>query len=192
METIVKIFSGRKIVVAIAVLSLLWLYGEFQYRFATKNVDYSDIFRSKQQRTSTEYVVIHHTAIKGDTASILAIHEYHKFERAYACGFAYNFFLMKGVAYKIHADNDATAHAHSYNFNAVSICIQENYSETEPTFRVYWETAALAKKLARRYNIPTENIKAHREVDREPTECPGTKFEIEKVRTLCALMTIFI
>ncbi len=192
METIVKIFSRRNIVIATAILTVLWLFGEVKYRFAISTVDYSAIFHSVKQRSSTDYIIIHHTAIAGDTTSILGIHEYHKYKNNYQCGFAYHFFQMKGVTYKIHYDMDATAHATSYNFNAVSICIQENFSETEPSFSVYWECAALAKRLARKYNIPTENIKAHREVEKQPTECPGTKFDIEKVRTLCALMTIFI
>lgn len=192
METFVKIFSRRNICICIGLLFVLWVWGEIKYRCAISTVDYSALFHTDKQRNSTDYIIIHHTAIDGDTASILAIHDYHKNVRKWSCGFAYHFFQMRGVTYKIHADNDATAHATSYNFNSVSICIQENYSNADPTSETYWEVAALATRLARKYNIPTENIKAHREVEKEPTDCPGSKFDIEKVRTLCALMTIFI
>lgn len=183
----------RNIVISVSILFALWLYGEIKYRFAVSEVDYSALFRTEKQRITTDYIIIHHTAIDGDTASILAIYDYHKNVRKWSCGFAYHFFQMRGVTYKIHADNDATAHATSYNFNSVSICVQENFSNAEPTFEVYWEVAALATRLARKYDIPIEHIKAHREVEKEPTDCPGTNFDIEKVRTLCRLMqTIFI
>lgn len=61
METFVKIFSRRNICICIGLLFVLWVWGKIKYRCAI----------------STDYIIIHHTAIKGDTTSILDIHDYH-------------------------------------------------------------------------------------------------------------------
>lgn len=179
-------------VVIVAIAIVVWITLEVCFISASSIVDYSPIFRNAQHRSKTEKVVIHHTAIDGDSTSILGIYDYHKHTHKWSCGIAYHYLIMNSKVYKLHDNEDQTAHAYGANGNSISICIQADFSKKYVSNREYWEIATMATKMCRKYNLTEDKVVGHCEVEGNCTDCPGSHFDMDMVRLFCKIQRMLI
>ena len=67
-----------------------------------------------------------------------------------------------------------------WNEHTIGICLIGNFEKTRPTERQWQSLVKLVRFLQKRYNIPTSQIKGHRDV--KPTKCPGRYFSFGELR----------
>lgn len=67
-----------------------------------------------------------------------------------------------------------------WNERTIGICLIGNFEITRPTERQWRALVKLIRFLQNRYNIPTNEIKGHRDV--KPTKCPGKNFSFDQLR----------
>lgn len=67
-----------------------------------------------------------------------------------------------------------------WNKHTIGICLIGDFEKTRPTERQWQSLVRLLHFLQRRYNIPTSQIKGHRDV--KPTKCPGRYFSFGELR----------
>jgi N-acetyl-anhydromuramyl-L-alanine amidase AmpD len=73
------------------------------------------------------------------------------------------------------------AHTRGMNDKAIGICLVGNYDIIEPDPAQYWMLAVLCRNLIRDFSIPMENLKLHREYNKNKS-CPGKLFNLEEVK----------
>lgn len=142
------------------------------------------------------YIMVHHslTADSG-TVSWPAIRRYHiNIMRMKDIGYHYGIEFIKDSLgngyYEVLAGrpedlNGAACPQGNMNQEALHICVIGNFDDVSPSDDLYLNIAnRLIKPLIRRYNIPINNVVAHR--DYNPAKsCPGMKFSMNKLRDLC-------
>lgn len=153
-----------------------------------KNIDFNIVdiqaaFNKGTHRTRTDYIVIHHTA-GNPNAVINDIVKVHFKERQWN-GIGYHYFIAgDGTVYQLRNDNESEVpHSIGFNNTCVAICISGNFSLTECP-KKQWEVAlSLVREIMKKYNVPVENVKGHRELPNNPEECPGLNFNLDKFRS---------
>ena len=140
-------------------------------------------------------IIIHHSAVEYGCA----VHEdkYHKSIGWQELG--YHFVINNGVYKKGYGQPNGLvevgdrwrgqrtgAHcrpdsgSNYYNKHTIGICLIGNFNKTRPTERQWRSLVKLVSFLQRRYNIPTNQIKGHRDI--KPTDCPGRNFSFSELR----------
>jgi len=123
-----------------------------------------------------KYIIIHHTATSRDNTTFEAINEYHrqkwnlKSSLGYYIGYHY-LILGNGQYRQGRSDTDEGIHTKGWNDKAIGICLTGNFMEEKPSEAQLKTLKDLIETLSKRWNIPKENIKGHREVG--ATLCPG-------------------
>lgn len=137
-----------------------------------------------------KYIVIHHSAGPSGNAEI--------FDRAHKArgweGVGYDFVIGNGHGL---ADGDVEvtfrweqqiqgAHAGVYEFNqrGIGICLVGDFNASVPTARQMDSLVSLIHYLQGRTQIPTSNIRGHRDV--KSTDCPGRNFPWYEMLALLA------
>jgi len=80
-------------------------------------------------------------------------------------------------------DNDRSNY---WNKHTVGICLIGNFNKTRPTEPQWRSLIRLVRFLQKRYNIPTSQIKGHRDI--KPTDCPGKYFSFAEFMRRLARM----
>lgn len=76
------------------------------------------------------------------------------------------------------------AHTYGMNDKAIGICVIGAYDYAPPHKEKLKVLVVLVKKYMKVFNIPKENVIGHREVPNTTKTCPGTKFDMDKFRSL--------
>ncbi|MCC6738692.1 MAG: N-acetylmuramoyl-L-alanine amidase [Planctomycetia bacterium] len=137
-------------------------------------------------------IVVHHSA--GTAGNAAVFDRMHREENGWVNGLGYHFVVGNGNGSPAGAVEvggrwiqqiqgaHAGAKATEYNEHGIGICVVGNYETGDFPEEVYPGLRDLVVWLARRYDIPPERILPHREVRGEPTECPGGRFPLERLR----------
>ena len=135
-------------------------------------------------------IVLHHSATAYGSAA--HEHEYHK--SLGWDGLGYHFVINNGVFRNNTGRSDGLVEvgyrwrsqqkgshcrvngdgSNYYNRHTIGICLIGNFERTRPTERQWRSLVKLVRFLQKRYNIPTSEIKGHRDI--KPTDCPGKNF----------------
>ncbi len=127
-------------------------------------------------RSSTKYIVLHHRAGTGDTASIHAQHLKNGWT-----GIGYHFYVRHdGGIHRGRPIDAVGAHAVGYNNMSVSVCFEGNFEKDKemPVDQIKGgqEIVAYLKSL-----YPDATVLEHKDLGK--TACPGKYFPFEKLVT---------
>lgn len=142
---------------------------------------------SEKNRIRPQGIVVHHSALPEEVfgpidASIIdAVHEergFHAFYwgRIYHIGYHY-IILPDGTVQKGRPEHLRGAHAVNFN-DYIGICLVGNFGSDgrdTVTAAQFEALASLVRQIQKRYNLPAEQIRLHRQVSPK-TECPGERF----------------
>ena len=133
-----------------------------------------------------KYIIIHHSLTKdGKVVDWNAIRDYHMKEQGWKdIGYHYGIERI-GEKYAIltgRAENETGAHTsqNKMNFQSLGICMVGNFDLTRPPEPAFKLLVDLCIGLCRKYDIPVENIKAHRDYASYKT-CPGKMFPMAEL-----------
>ena len=123
-----------------------------------------------------EYIIIHHSATSRDLTTFEAINEYHRqkwnFISSLGYYIGYHYLITGDGQYRQgRADTDEGAHAKGWNDKSIGICLTGDFMIEKPSDAQLKTLKDLLDTLLKRWNIPKENVKGHREVSQ--TLCPG-------------------
>lgn len=138
-----------------------------------------------------QYIVIHHSSTKSGNAQIFD--RYHREEMKMPEGLSYHFVIGNGTK---SADGEVETgerwhrkipgpHCFDPKMNeqSIGICLVGDFEKSKPT-RVQINTLVdLLRKLQKDYQIPTDRIIGHKEVDKGKTDCPGKNFPWQEIKT---------
>ena len=144
-----------------------------------------------------KYIVIHHSAT--NAGSVNAFHKYHT-EQGYG-GIAYHFVIGNGNGMKDGeiqetfrwkkqiSGTHVSVNSWDHNVFGIGICLVGNLEDSLPTKAQMEALEKLISNLQKSYKINSDNIIGHKHVmfddasgKREPTACPGRKFNLDKVK----------
>lgn len=135
--------------------------------------DYGLTFRDLEPRSTTNYLVIHHTGNpKDDDLSAEEIHESH-LAQGWA-GIGYHFVIRKNGQIELGRPMDCVgAHAVGFNWESIGIHLCGNFEIAYPTAAQIESAAILVGWLAEQYglDINSNTVVGHR--DLLATACPG-------------------
>lgn len=131
-----------------------------------------------------KYIVLHHSAgTDGITRDYDAIKKYHIEHNGWRdIGYHWVIERVNGVLTAIpgRPEGDDGAHCPGRNRDGIGVCIVGNFMDAPPDEETYRFIAKVCRDIKTRH--PIKEIGGHR--DYYATACPGTKFDVEKVREL--------
>jgi N-acetyl-anhydromuramyl-L-alanine amidase AmpD len=124
-------------------------------------------------------LLLHHTAGPADQ-SPESIHKFHQAKNwgtpekpARATRLVYHYGVdPAGLQWKFNRAIDVTWHCPGHNRIGLSVVLFGDFTKYEVPFDQWQSAVALAARLCKAYNIPTEKVLGHRECF--ATACPGT------------------
>ena len=180
----IKRYKYYIVIYSYFVAVIIWLI--FMIKFLNRTdlniIDISSAYNKGTVRTSTDFIVIHHTAGEGATPAYIA--KIHLQERGWS-SIGYHYFIAAdGTIYNLRTDNEShVPHAWGFNDNCIAICIDGNYSKRECSEDLWNIALELTRKMMDKYNIDSDHVIGHRELpEQKGTECPGLKFDMNKFR----------
>jgi N-acetyl-anhydromuramyl-L-alanine amidase AmpD len=137
-----------------------------------------------------KYIIIHHSAT--DEGSSLSFDKAH-ISRGWH-GVGYHFVIDNGSKGKddgqievsprwLKQENGSHCKAGSMNTKAIGICLVGDFSREAPTPRQMDALVYLVNRLRKYYGIPIGRIMGHGQVPGASTECPGTNFPWEELKS---------
>lgn len=121
------------------------------------------------ERTTTELIVIHHTASKTDL-TVQEIHQLHLNQGENWKGIGYHYYInKKGIIYRGRPEKYSGSHALDYNSVSIGICLSGNFEEEDPNINQITSLIELLHYLRIKY--PNAEILGHRDLN--ATACPG-------------------
>ena len=156
-------------------------------------------FPSQYQENKSKWhgIIIHHSATSyGNAAYIDKLHKANGWD-----GIGYHFVINNGVFKKGYGNRDGVVEVgyrwpqqkdgshcrlkgdlgNYWNKHTIGICLIGNFEKTHPTKRQWRSLVELIRFLQKRYNIPTSQIKGHRQI--KPTACPGKNFSLFRLKS---------
>lgn len=129
-------------------------------------------------KSKKKYILLHHSATARDTTCFEAVNEYHKKKwnliSRLGCYIGYQYFISsKGKVFQGRVDSEAGIHCKqkNMNFESIGICLAGNFDKEQPTQEQLKALEVLLRRLIKKYSIPLENLKFHRDFARK--SCPG-------------------
>ncbi len=163
----------------------LW-FGGPSYRYLTRSVR-AAIDRAPVKRGRWQYIVVHNSGTKQGNARIFA--NYHRNVRKMKNGLAYHFVIGNGTSSgngEIEIGSRWTnqingGHVASDYLNniAIGICFVGDFNRSQPTPAQLAALEELIRYLRERVGKSKGRasiVKAHREINPKPTDCPGDRF----------------
>jgi len=134
-------------------------------------IDLSEALDRNGKRKSTDYIAIHHTGADESLVDVIDFHT--KIQKWRSVG--YHYYIDKsGTVYRLLKPNSTSAHAKHHNSDAVSVCMQGNFEEENPTAKQYEQCLKLIYILHVKY--PDAEIVGHKDLSK--TACPGRNFPL--------------
>jgi hypothetical protein len=131
-----------------------------------------------------KYIVIHHSATRNGNLKILD--SYYHNAALEKLGTIYHFVIGNGTNSGDGAIESSkrwelqTPGPHCQNKlindQSIAICLVGNFEQMKPTEKQMKALNTLVSQLQKTYNIPAENVKLHRDIDKTTTRCPGKNF----------------
>ena len=156
------------------------------YRYLTNSV-LNEIDRARVRGGRWKYIVVHNSGTRQGNARIFDY--YHLHTRHMPNGLAYHFVIGNGTSTgdgEIEVGNRWKrqingGHVHSDYLNniALGICLVGDYNRDVPTRAQYAaldELITYLRKRVGRVDRRLSIVKAHREINPVPTDCPGNRF----------------
>ena len=156
------------------------------YRYLTNSV-LNEIDRARVRGGRWKYIVVHNSGTRQGNAAIFDY--YHLHTRHMPNGLAYHFVIGNGTSTgdgEIEVGNRWKrqingGHVHSDYLNniALGICLVGDYNRDVPTRAQYAaldELITYLRKRVGRVDRRLSIVKAHREINPVPTDCPGNRF----------------
>lgn len=157
-----------------------------RYRFLTRNVR-AAIDRAPVKRGRWQYIIVHNSGTRQGNARVFE--NYHRKVRRMQNGLAYHFVIGNGTSSgngEIEIGSRWTrqingGHVASDYLNNISIgiCLVGDYNRDQPTEAQLAALDELIRYLRGRVGKSKGRIsivKAHREINPKPTDCPGNRF----------------
>lgn len=157
-----------------------------RYRYLTRGVR-SAIDRAPVRRSLWQYIIVHNSGTRQGNAKIFD--NYHRNVRRMQNGLAYHFVIGNGTS---SGDGEIEVgprwtrqinggHVASDYLNSISIgiCLVGDYNRTVPTEAQLGALDELTRYLRARVGKTKGRlaiVKAHREINPKPTDCPGDRF----------------
>ncbi len=157
-----------------------------RYRYLTRGVR-SAIDRAPVKRSLWQYIIVHNSGTRQGNAKIF--NNYHRNVRRMQNGLAYHFVIGNGTS---SGDGEIEigprwtrqingGHVASDYLNSISlgICLVGDYNRTAPTEAQLGALDELIRYLRIRVGKTKGRVsivKAHREINPKPTDCPGSRF----------------
>lgn len=142
-------------------------------------VDLQAAFTTGNKRTSTEFLIIHHTAGKGKVNDICRVH----FGERKWSTVGYPFVIDEdGTVYQLKPDDEVSPHSYHYNNNSIAICCIGNFNNYPMPKAQYEALCKLTRRLMKKFNLAKDDILRHCDLKGNNTECPGKYFNLEKFR----------
>lgn len=131
-------------------------------------------FHSMTKRSSTERIILHHSACSSCTAE--QIHQWHLNNGWEGAG--YHFLVRKdGQIYRLRPEAFVGAHAYGSNYNSIGICAEGNFeNETMPEAQKN-SLIELVSYLKGKYGI--SKVLKHSDVNN--TACPGKNYPFNEI-----------
>lgn len=131
-------------------------------------------FHSMTKRSSTERIILHHSACSSCTAE--QIHQWHLNNGWEGAG--YHFLVRKdGQIYRLRPEAFVGAHAYGSNYNSIGICAEGNFeNETMPETQKN-SLIELVSYLKGKYGI--SKVLKHSDVNN--TACPGKNYPFNEI-----------
>lgn len=162
------------------------LFGGPRYRYLTRSVR-SEIDRAPVKRGRWQYIIVHNSGTRQGNARIFE--NYHRKVRKMKNGLAYHFVIGNGKSSgngEIEIGSRWTrqingGHVASDYLNNISIgiCLVGDYNRDKPTDAQLAALDELIRYLRGRVGKTkgrSSIVKAHREINPKPTDCPGNRF----------------
>lgn len=136
-----------------------------------------------KKRSTTEYIILHHSAANGD---VMSVHNGH-LANGWS-GIGYHFYIRKdGRVYRGRPIATVGAHCVGYNDKSVGVCFEGNYETgaemTDIQKRAGRETVSYLKNVYHKAQVM-------RHCDFANTACPGKKFPFEEIKKGVTEMTV--
>ena len=157
-----------------------------QYRYLTRSV-LDQIDRARVRGGRWKYTVVHNSGTRQGNARIFDF--YHRHTRHMPNGLAYHFVIGNGTStgdgqieigdrWKRQI-NGGHVHSDYLNNIAIGICLVGDFNRDVPTRAQYAaldELIGYLRKRVGRVDRRLSIVKAHREINPVPTDCPGDRF----------------
>ena len=136
-------------------------------------------FTTGNKRTSTEFLVIHHTAGKGKVNDICRVH----FGERKWSTVGYPFVIDEdGTVYQLKPDDEVSPHSYHYNNNSIAICCIGNFNNYPMPKAQYEALCKLTRRLMKKFNLTKNDILRHCDLKGNNTECPGKYFNLQQFK----------
>lgn len=164
----------------IAVVFLIIVIG-CNFNSGLQIVDLQAAFTTGNKRTSTEYLIIHHTA-GNPNGTVNDLCRVHFGERGWST-VAYPFYIGNdGTVYQLKPDDEVSPHSFHYNNNAIAICCSGNFNDYPMPDAQYEALLKLTRRLLKKFNLTPNDVLRHCDLPGNQTECPGRNFDLTKFR----------
>lgn len=131
-------------------------------------------FKSMNKRTSTNRIILHHSACSNCTAE--QIHQWH-LNNGWA-GAGYHFLVRKdGSIYRLRSEEYIGAHASGSNSDSIGICAEGNFENETMTELQKQSLKELVSYLKNKYGI--NKVQKHSDVN--STACPGKNYPFDEI-----------
>lgn len=131
-------------------------------------------FHSMTKRSSTERIILHHSACSSCTAE--QIHQWHLNNGWEGAG--YHFLVRKdGQIYRLRPEEFVGAHAKGSNYNSIGICAEGNFENETMSEAQKNSLIELVSYLKGKYGI--SKVLKHSDVNN--TACPGKNYPFDEI-----------
>jgi len=139
-----------------------------------------------QQRESTKYIVVHHTAVAGNNHPVTDIHQWHLDRKCNPpmAGIGYHYYIRKnGEIFTGRPMDKKGAHVyvddkHKYNSISIGVCFEGDFNIEKMSEKQLDASIMLLSVLSLGYG--GVDICTHRYLDRR-TDCPGKNFPFQRL-----------
>ncbi len=139
------------------------------------------LVREKFGRVRWKTITLHHSATRRGNAEMFDRHH----RRIGLGGLAYHFVIGNGTDSgdgEIEVGWRWTKQREIHRLRDINICLVGNFNYQWVTRRQFRSLVELVRLLQRQYGIPLRNIRMHKDIEGEITECPGRNFPMRRLK----------
>jgi len=130
--------------------------------------------KEPEQRTETQWIVLHHTATR--QATVDSIHRHHQTVNGWL-GFGYHFFVNKaGLVFSGRPMNAQGAHVQGYNHSSIGVCFEGDFENSHMTQEQVDAGIELVRYIRGLY--PEARAVRHADLNKN-NRCPGENFRTD-------------
>ena len=135
----------------------------------------------KSRKVRWRYITLHHSATKEGNAEIFD--RYHR--RRGLGGLAYHFVIGNGTGSgdgQVEVGWRWIRQIETNRARDINICLVGNFNIQRVSERQFESLVRLIRLLRQQYRIPLRNIRRHKDIKGEITECPGKNFPMRRLK----------